>query len=279
MTSPSHDSRLIGENDLFEYMNIVELSGISKGHKKEVTRSLKKYLDYIDWNIDKTKSLEYFKLLMNKCSIAYYKKQMYQIRKFLVYMGVEWINDIKLPSDPIYIPKRIGINDIHKTLEYFEEHVHYKQFKALIQLGASSGLRAEELYQLNIEDIDIDNRIVYVNHIPEKKQSTKTQRSRISFFNYESQKALKEYFQYFNNGSNLKTLFSQTHLTHQFRNAPIRVKQLRKFFSQEWDRRGGATSIKKILMGHSLKGDIDLQHYNAQSEEDLKRIYDKVMAE
>ena len=36
-------------------------------------------------------------------------------------------------------------------------------------------------------------------------------------------------------------------------------------------------SIKKILMGHSLKGDVDLNHYNAQSEEDLKKIYDKVM--
>ncbi len=29
-------------------------------------------------------------------------------------------------------------------------------------------------------------------------------------------------------------------------------------------------------MGHSLKGDVDLNHYNAQSEEDLKRIYDNV---
>ncbi|GAG67637.1 unnamed protein product [marine sediment metagenome] len=30
-------------------------------------------------------------------------------------------------------------------------------------------------------------------------------------------------------------------------------------------------------MGHSLKGDVDLMHYNYQSEEDLKQIYDKVM--
>ena len=44
------------------------------------------------------------------------------------------------------------------------------------------------------------------------------------------------------------------------------------------DRRGGPTSIKKILMGHSLKGDVDLMHYNCQSEEDLKKIYDKVMS-
>jgi len=32
-------------------------------------------------------------------------------------------------------------------------------------------------------------------------------------------------------------------------------------------------------MGHSLKGDVDLNHYNVQSEEDLKKIYDNVMPE
>jgi hypothetical protein len=34
-------------------------------------------------------------------------------------------------------------------------------------------------------------------------------------------------------------------------------------------------SLREI-QGYSLKGDVDLQHYNAQSEEDLKKIYDKV---
>ena len=34
---------------------------------------------------------------------------------------------------------------------------------------------------------------------------------------------------------------------------------------------------KHMLMGHSLKGDVDLMHYNAQSEDDLKKIYDKIM--
>jgi integrase/recombinase XerD len=77
--------------------------------------------------------------------------------------------------------------------------------------------------------------------------------------------------------SNLSKLFPQRWIERKFRDAPIRVKHLRKYFSQEWDRRGGPTSIKKILMGHSLKGDVDLMHYNYQSEEDLKQIYDKVM--
>lgn len=63
-----------------------------------------------------------------------------------------------------------------------------------------------------------------------------------------------------------------------FKDSPIHVKDLRKYFSQEWDRRGGPTSTKKIVMGHSLKKDVDLMHYNYQSEEDLKKIYDRVMS-
>jgi integrase/recombinase XerD len=77
----------------------------------------------------------------------------------------------------------------------------------------------------------------------------------------------------------VKCLFNQRYLERIFKNTSIQVKDLRKFFSQEWDRRGGPTSIKKILMGHSLKNDVDLMHYNAQSEEDLKKIYDRVMGE
>lgn len=82
---------------------------------------------------------------------------------------------------------------------------------------------------------------------------------------------------YFYSDSSLNVLFGITHLERLFRNAPIRIKDLRKFFSQEWERRGGSTGIKKIPMGHSLKGDVYLMHYNYQSEEDLKKIYDCVM--
>ena len=55
------------------------------------------------------------------------------------------------------------------------------------------------------------------------------------------------------------------------------MKYLRKYFSQEWNGRKGNSSVKKILMGHSLKEDGYLMHYTAQSEEDLKMIYDKVL--
>jgi hypothetical protein len=53
MTSPSHLTKSPGENDLFEYINIIELSGITKKHIKETKRALKKYFNYVNWKIDK----------------------------------------------------------------------------------------------------------------------------------------------------------------------------------------------------------------------------------
>jgi integrase/recombinase XerD len=266
-------------SDIEEFLSVIELTGVTRKHIKEVKRALENYSKYILFSIDKTKSLNYFKSLQKEYSIKYYKKQMHAIRKFLHFLKIDWADEISLPKDPNYSPKRISRENIEQTLSYFEGYRYFIQIKALVYLGTSSGLRAEELYQLIPEDINIKHRTVYVNHEPKNGQTTKTGISRISFFNRETQLALIKYFEFFYSRNDFKRVFSQTHVTHLFRKAPIRVKDLRKFFSQEWDRRGGPTSIKKILMGHSLRGDVDLMHYNFQSEEDLKKIYDKVMTE
>jgi integrase/recombinase XerD len=235
------------------------------------------YLNSNKWRINKKQTLDYLIELSKKYSTATYIKKVYQIRRFLNYLNIDWVKDINPPHKPIYLPRRINKDNIQETLIFFKENIYYSQIKAIIYLGASSGLRAEELYQLTLDDIDLDNRIIHINHNPKNNQTTKTKTSRLSFFNENTKKVMIEYLEEFNNHNRLKCLFNQSHISRLFRNSLIKVKDLRKFFSQEWDRRGGATSIKKILMGHSLKGDVDLMHYNYQSEEDLKKIYDKVM--
>jgi len=265
------------EKTLDEYLDTIELSGITLGHKKEVERYLSRYVEYLDNRIDKPKSLAYFKQIKEEYSLATYKKEMYQILKYLKYLGIDWAKTIELPSDPEYIPKRFSNEVIQQTISYFENDSYFPQIQTILLLGSSSGMRAEELYQLNQEDIDLDNRTVRINHNPMSGQTTKTQRSRVSFFTEGTKQALSKYLGFFNSENKLDRLFSQSHMIHLFKGAPIRVKDLRKVFSQNWDRRGGPTSIKKILMGHSLRGDVDLMHYNCQSEEDLKLIYDKVM--
>ena len=263
-----------------QYLDILDINGIGHDWKYSIDKCiLQPYFEYLDWRITFRDTLEYLKIIKDKHSLSYYRKEVYQIRKFLEYLGIDWAIKLNPPSEPIYLPKRITIADINNTLSHFKDNQYFIQIKSLILLGISSGMRAEELYQLNIDDIDLDSGIVHINHNPSNGQSTKTKISRISFFTNNTKDALYEYFTYFRNVRSLKQLFSQSHITRLFRDAPIQVKDLRKYFSQEWDRRGGPTSIKKILMGHSLKGDVDLMHYNAQSEEDLKRIYDKVMGD
>jgi integrase/recombinase XerD len=272
------EKQQISNNDYEKYIVRRDIEGLSSQWQSQCTLWLKEYLDVVSWKIDEDRTLAYYKQLKETSSVTYYRKKVYQIRKFLEYLKVEWASTIKLPPEPEYFPKRVSQDAIQEILSHYESHQFFKQIKAIILLGCSSGMRAEELYQLTPNNIDLENRIVRIIHDPENGQTTKTQRSRISFFNVDAQQALSEYLEYFNNGNQLKILFCQSHIIRIFRDSPVKIKDLRKFFSQEWDRRGGPTSIKKILMGHSLKGDVDLMHYNCQSEEDLKKIYDKVMS-
>ena len=264
----------VEKKDLDKYLSIREIEGLSDVWLYDIRYFLTNYLDSIGWVIDEEQSLNYFKRIKSQYSTTSYRKQLYQIRKFLTFLGVEWTKEIKPPVEPYNIPKRVTIEDIKATILYFEKYKPSLRVKvrALILLGATSGMRAHELYQLKADDIDMEKRVVYINHNPKNGQSVKTGRSRITFFNMEARKELMKYLSL--NGTD--KLFPERQIQKLFENAPIRVKDLRKFFSQEWDRRGGSTAIKKILMGHSLKGDVDLMHYNAQSEDDLKRIYDIV---
>jgi integrase/recombinase XerD len=218
--------------------------------------------------------LEYFKKIKDKYSITSYRKQTYQIRKFLTYLNIDWAKNIKPPKEPQSIPKRITKEDVKSTLSYFKGHESFLKIKSLILLGATSGMRAHELYQLTPEDIDIENRIIHVYHDPSNGHTTKTKKSRIAMFNEEAKQILKEYLSTYFEQDNCNRLYPKRYCQHVFKYAPLHVKHLRKFFSQEWDRRGGPTSIKKLLMGH--RSDVDLKHYNSQNEQDLRDIYDSV---
>ena len=191
-------------SDVDKYFLLRDIEGICRDWRENSKRWIKTYLDYVSWTVDEDKTLLYCKKIKDSSSVTYYRKQIYQIRRFLEYLKIGWASTIKLPPEPEYLPKRVSSDAIDKILDGFKDHKYVKQIKALILLGHS-------------------------------------------------------------------------HLFPIFKQSSVKIKDLRKFFSQEWDRRGGPTSIKKILMGHSLKGDVDLMHYNCQSEEDLKKIYDKIM--
>ena len=179
--SPEALSSPVELSQLDEFMAFREIEGLSDKWLYYTRLILTKYLDYVDWAIDKKKTLEYLSKIQRRYSTTHYRKNAYQIRKFLTFLHLDWAKDIHPPPEPHYIPKRINVDNIKDALSYFKEHKFYKQLRAIVLLGASSGLRAEELYQLALEDIDLESRTVYINHNPSNGQSTKTKMSRVYF--------------------------------------------------------------------------------------------------
>ena len=165
-----------------KFLKLRSINGLSDNWLHDVRVTLENYITYVGWPIDEVETLDYLKQLQDKYSTTSYRKRVYQIRKFLAFIHIDWASNIMPPSEPTYLPKRITKDDINSTLDYFEGNQFFKQIKAIIMLGATSGIRAEELYQLNIEDIDIENSVLHINYNPANGQTTKTGINRISFF-------------------------------------------------------------------------------------------------
>lgn len=51
---------------------------------------------------------------------------------------------------------------------------------------------------------------------------------------------------------------------------------MRKFFAQEWDRRNDNATIKKLLMGHSIRYDTNALHYLHHTVDELQETYENV---
>ncbi len=233
--------------------------------------------------VNKQTTIEYNDRLKQKFSSNYSRKMLLVIRSFLHYLcdsgysEFEFYKVLKTPREvKTDFVKHVTRKDIDGVLESFNGHRFEPQIRALIMLGCNSGLRAEEIYQLTKDDIDLGHRIIHVRK--DEHHTVKTGKARTAFITKRCAHAIKEYYAWReSNKTGLTLLFSQSHLTRIFSKSQVKIKDLRKFFSQEWDRRGGPTSIKKIIMGHSMRGDVDLSHYNFQSEDELHAIYDKIM--
>lgn len=228
----------VGKRQLDEHIKLLKISGLSEKWLYDIRRFITDYLDYVEWTTDKNKTLDYLAHLQKKLAVGTYRKHVFQVLKFLEFLGVEWSKQIKPPGEQEYTAKRVSQEDIQNTLTHFQGHPYYKQFKAVVLLGCTSGLRAEELYQLTTDDINLNEKTVRINHDPHNGQSTKTGKSRVSFFPEETREALTDYFQFYKKNKSLKCLFNQYHLARTFRDAPVHVKDLRKAFSQTWDKRG-----------------------------------------
>lgn len=256
----------ISNENLIEYMNVRSLESLTDKWIYSIRLKLEAYLDFSNNRVSRNKTIEYLKLLQARYSQATYRKHMLQIRRFLRYMNLDYMENIKIVPEPDYQTARLEENFIKVALEYFKED---RQFRAIIMLGAYTGMRPSELFRLEIDDIDlIQNRILI--------KKSKTGKQRYVFFNDEVKRVLKRYINAYKKDNSLKYLFGECRISRAFRNSPIRIKQLRKYFIQAWHRQKGSYPIGEILLGHSTRSNVSLKHYLRFSLDEIKEEYMRV---
>jgi integrase len=257
----SDRSKCLYKKDLTAYVRFRGVESVSKSWLYQIQWLLTNYLDYCNWEISNEKTVRYLGVIQKKYSVSFYRKQVLQIRAFLRYQDITWLDRLKVVSEPYYSPKIITREQIEGAMGHFKGNL---QCSSLILLGASSGLRASELYRLTPRDIDIEQRTVHV-------LQSKTGRPRVSFFGETCQRALESFLKQ----NKFRYLWGESHMLRAFRGVLL-VKDLRKYFTQEWLRRDGNVVALEQLLGHSHKKNVLMSHYAAFSEGELREIYDKV---
>ncbi|MBE3093640.1 MAG: tyrosine-type recombinase/integrase [Actinobacteria bacterium] len=169
--------------------------------------------------------------------------------------------------------KIVTNEDVKNLFKYLYERdkKHFLRLKAFILVMSTSGIRDKEAFQLTLSDIDLLNNKIYIRY--DKTHTQKTGQERIVFITDNAKHCLEKYIKQNKN----RKLFNESTLTRAFNGANIRMKDLRKYFSQNWIRKEGNQLIKEILLGHSLKGNVDAMHYCSLTDEELYIAYRKVM--
>ncbi len=264
-----------------QFVKKIELKDISEDEKQRYKTVVLKFLDELSYNLEDKSIINYINRLKSQLAPGTARKHVLRIRAFLRFIDHPLANQIELPK----VPKKrrklvIKVEHIRNLLREIDERLsdpYRLKLKSAVLLSATSGLRAEELYKLRLEDIDLENRTIFV-----RAEIAKDYEDRVTFFSKEAQTVLDEYLNAFKPSN---PLFSKKSILHQFSklDTRLKIKHMRKFFSQQSDRLGMPTAIKKMLMGHVVSNeefvfstsDVDLSHYDFQDEEELKKIYDK----
>ena len=258
-------------DDFESFVKHIKLKDISDDEKRRYINTVEKLLKDLNSNLDNNDIIIYINKIKSEYAPRTARKKIIYIRAFLKFINHPLAGSIELPKLPKRIKmKVVKVEHVRELIKKIDSlpHPYNLRLKAAVLLTATSGMRAEELYRLTIDNIDVENRTIFI-----PAEIAKDYEDRVTFFSEEARDYLVEYLH-----TNPKSpLFSKKSILYHFEklNTNLRIKHMRKFFSQQSDRLGMPTAVKKILMGHSLRGDVDLSYYDFQDGEELKKIYDK----
>ena len=253
----------------------MKIQNLSDDYINKVSRVMHEFYNYCGGEVNREKLLTFLEYIKSRYSVKTYRDYCLFVRKYLERSGCELYKLIKLPKlekklNNIKIEKRDILNLLSMIDGLYSDNKigkkRYMMLRSFVLLGAETGMRAYELYRLKIKDIDINNNMIIV-------RNTKTKEERITFFNNDAKRELLKYIKLLKKDDTLFYRYAIEYIFGKYlRGQKITPKMLRKFFSQEWTRKGGDSVIKKVLMGHSLN-DIDLNHYNYLDVDVLREHY------
>jgi len=179
------------------------------------------------------------------------------------------VKTFKFPSieeEPKTIPSK-------EQLRMFYEALESTRDKALFLLFVTSGLRKSEVLSLELDQINFEKRMIIPN-----KRSNRTKRNWVSFFNEETEKALKKHIATLKEGDPLfpsyKTLTRSWSKASQKSGVHITPQVLRGFFSSELGSLGVPDRYVDAFCGR-VPNSVLARHYTDYNPEKLKAIYDK----
>lgn len=167
------DQVSIAEFSIIIYKKVLTIANLSKQSQEIYVTNFKTYLNYFDFkHPSKITDLEIKKYLFDcketlKLSTSQINNQINTIKFY--YKNVE---NRKIESKYLLRPKRekklptvLSLNEVHKMIKVTKNLKH----KNLIALLYASGLRRNELLNLNINDIDFDRNLIIIKNGKGKK--------------------------------------------------------------------------------------------------------------
>ncbi len=153
------------EGEVEKYKNYLEGEKKSKNTVDQYSRIVRAMLIHIGKRVEDitTGDLNKYKIYLSTKK-RYSKNSLYlaikAISSFFRYKGLDIAKSLKPPKRPKSIPKYLTEEEVKKLLHAAQNN---SRDYAILSLLAYSGLRVSELCNLRVEDVDLGERVVYVN--------------------------------------------------------------------------------------------------------------------
>ena len=136
----------------------LEMQGVTKKQIDEVRDRLLRFSETMCYRCNLNDIIIYINELKTRLSPWTYRKYVVDIRRLLRLIDPAVSEKIKLPSTPkrreiVLRPRHI--KELINQVELLRAKSERLRLKAGILVSATSGIRAEELYKLRVDDIDI----------------------------------------------------------------------------------------------------------------------------